>query len=129
MTKTILTCFILAFLCVKIHAQDLKFRTVKASYKVGDGNWTNWQKHEFLGIVSGAKERITIYSEPKEVFEIISKNVTNLDKELLMSLNCIDIEGEECIVEIRADTKNSTFTLYVRYTNAILAIIFNELAH
>lgn len=129
MTKIVLTCLILAFLSVKTHAQDLKFRTVKASYKVGDGNWTDWKKHEFLGIVSGAKERITIYSEPKEVFEIISKNVTNLDKEVMMSLNCIDIEGEECVIEIRADTKNSIFMLYVRYTNAVLAIIFNELPH
>ncbi len=127
MAKKLFTILLFALFSFNIQGQIIKMRTTEASHKIGEGNWSNWEKFETLVIVNGDLKNITIYSEPKEVYEIISKKDPNKELGIVVSFNCVDKEGEECIVEIRNDEQKKLYQLYIRYDNAIMAINLNPI--
>lgn len=122
MIKKVLVIALFSIFSLNVHGQLIKMRTTEASYKVGDRDWTNWKKFEYLAIFNGDAKSLTIYSEPKDVYEIISKNVANKELGIIASFNCVDSEGEECIVEIRIVDGNQISQIHISYNNSIMVI-------
>jgi len=128
--KILLIIFIVFISNLGVHAQTIKLRTTSVSSKYHDGNnwsnWSEWQKFETLGIINGDSKNITLYSEPKEVYDIISKKDPQKELGIIAAFNCVDMKGEECVIEIRDGGKNKSLQLYIIYDNGIMAINFNK---
>ena len=120
---SLITFFVL--LSFNAQSQLIKMRTTEAKYRIGDRSWTNWTRFEYLAIINADSRNLTIYCEPKEVYEIISKNSPNSDLGIIASFNCVDIKGDECVVELKNDDINQEFLINIKYTNSIMVIKYN----
>lgn len=105
-----------------IRGQGIKMKTQFISSKIGDKEWTEWEKFETIAVINN--DKLIIYSEPKETYYVTSKNEPEANTEIILSLNCIDKEGEECLIDIVVGETNQMF---ISYPNAILAIAFKPL--
>jgi len=102
--------------------QGIKMKTQFISSKIGNNEWSEWEKFETIAVIN--EDKLTIYSEPKETYHIISKNEPKGKVNIALSVNCIDKEGEECLIDIVLGETNQMF---INYPNANLAIVFKAL--
>ena len=96
--------------------------------KIGDNEWSELKEFETIAVIN--EKKLVIYSEPIETYYILSNNKFKTKKkiegnnEILVSINCIDNEGDECMIDIVVGETNQMF---INYPNAILAIVFEPL--
>jgi hypothetical protein len=124
--KKIFLSIILLLLSFVSNAQSiLKLRTSHSCEKHTDyyGNWTswsNWKEANILIVIDGQQQRITIYTETLQTFDIIEDEGESLsDKgDPTMNFFCIDENGTKCRIRIVKRTESTQ--IYADYNNLIL---------
>lgn len=124
-TFIIFLLFILGF--QKSYSQVYKFKTtsVCVSEKTDKGNWEKWSKAQNVNLVvtlDTKKDRIVVYSEILQLFEIIeyADEVSTATNDTV-SFVCKNNDGEDCNVSIitRKNQANRK-QLYITYDDRIL---------
>jgi hypothetical protein len=135
MTKTKLY-IILIFLGLGLqqsYSQNYKFKTSGFSVleKNEKGKWGKWSDLDLVNILVSLdtnKDRIVIYSQIIQLFEIIDYQATEEnDTDIVYSFTCKDNNGEDCTVSIiTRKQQDNRKQLYVNYENRIIVYnIFN----
>jgi hypothetical protein len=135
MTKTKLY-IILLFLGLGLqqsYSQNYKFKTSGYSVleKNEKGKWGKWSNLDLVNILvtlDTNKDRIIIYSQAIQLFEIIDYQPTEEnDTDIVYSFTCKDNNGEDCTLSIITRKKqDNRKQLYVNYENRIIVYnIFN----
>ena len=135
MTKTKLY-IILLFLGLgfqQSYSQNYKFKTSGFSVleKNEKGKWGKWSDLDLVNILVSLdtnKDRIIIYSQAIQLFEIIDYQPTEEnDTDIVYSFTCKDNLGEDCTLSIITRKKqDNRKQLYVNYQNRIIVYnIFN----
>ena len=125
--KKVFLILILFFLSFIGNAQNiLKLRTSHTSEKHTDyrGHWTDWsewREANILIVIDAQQERITIYSETLQTFDIIQDEGETLSDKGDPTLNyyCVDENGTKCRIRI-VKRNDSTTQIYADYNNLIL---------
>ena len=135
MTKTKIY-IILLFLGLGLqqsYSQNYKFKTSGFSVlqKNEKGKWGKWSDLDLVNILVSLdtnKNRIVIYSQIIQLFEIIDYQATEEnDTDIVYSFTCKDNNGEDCTLSIITRKKqDNRKQLYVNYDNRIIVYnIFN----
>ena len=135
MTKTKLY-IILLFLGLGLqqsYSQNYKFKTSGFSVleKNEKGKWGKWSDLDLVNILVSLdtnKDRIIIYSQAIQLFEIIDYQPTEEnDTDIVYAFTCKDNNGEDCTLSIITRKKqDNRKQLYVNYQNRIIVYnIFN----
>ena len=131
--KSIKYLFLVLFLSLSVaQAQQYRFKTTgfMVSEKTKFGEWSVWskfQKSEMVVVLDADKDRIVVYSEVLQLFNIIKYFDKKETKEgNVVSFLCIDNSGIECDVSIftRKD-KNNLKQLYVYYDDRVVVYNMN----
>jgi hypothetical protein len=125
MKKLFLSLIVLLLSFVSNAQSVLKIRTSHSCEKHIDyyGNWTDWSEWKeanILIVVDSQKDRITIYTETTQIFDIIENEGESLSDKGDPTFNyyCVDENGAKCRIRI---VKRTTLTqIYVDYSNLIL---------
>lgn len=116
-------------------SQVYKFKTtaLSVSAKEGKGKFGNWSELKPVSILINLdtkKNRVAIYSEAIQLFEIVEYIPTEeTDTDLIYSFVCKDNNGEDCTLSyITRKNQDNRKQLYVKYENRVLAynIVFLE---
>ena len=125
MKKIFLSLIVLLLSFISNAQSVLKIRTSHTSEKHTDyyGNWTewsDWKEANILIVVDSQQDRITIYSETTQTFDIIQDEGESLSDRGDPTLNyyCVDENGTKC--RIRIVKRTSGTQIYVDYSNLIL---------
>jgi hypothetical protein len=122
--------FILMFLFFGLNqgfSQSYKFKTTGLSISVkGDkgkfGDWSELKKVDILVNLDTKKNRVVIYSEVIQLFEIVEflpEEDTNTD--VIYSFVCKDNGGEDCTISfITRKNQDNRKQLYVKYEDRVL---------
>jgi hypothetical protein len=102
----------------------LKLRTtaVAARHKTSEsrwGDWSDWEDASILITLDPGIERIIIYSQQRQVYDIAENDGDSTDKDgnETLSLRCIDDDGVSCTVRL-VSRQEGQLQLYVDYSNA-----------
>jgi hypothetical protein len=135
MTKTKLFIILLFFGLglQQSYSQNYKFKTSGFSVleKNGKGKWGKWSDLDLVNILVSLdtnKNRIIIYSQIVQLFEIIDYQAKEEnDTDIVYSFTCKDNNGEDCTLSIITRKKqDNRKQLYVNYENRIIVYnIFN----
>lgn len=117
----------------QVYSQDYKFKTsgVSVLEKNEKGKWGKWSDLQLVNVVVSLdtnKNRIVIYSEIIQLFEIISyQPIEENDTDVVYSFTCKDNNGDDCTLSIiTRKNQNNRKQLYVNYGNRIIVYnIFN----
>lgn len=132
-TKLYIILFFLGLGLQKSYSQNYKFKTSGFSVleKNEKGKWGKWSDLDLVNILVSLdtnKDRIVIYSQIIQLFEIIDYQATEEnDTDIVYSFTCKDNNGEDCTVSIITRKKqDNRKQLYVNYENRIIVYnIFN----
>ena len=127
---------ILAFLGMGLHqsfGQTYKFTTSGLSVLQKDqrGNWGKWSDLSLVNILvklDTDKDRIIVYSEAIQVFEIVAYiPLEESETDSVYSFTCKDNNGEDCTLSIITRKKqDNRKQLYINYDDRIILYnIFN----
>jgi len=127
---------LLAFLSLGLHqsySQTYKFKTSSLSVlqKEPKGNWGKWSDLDLVNILvklDTDKNRIIVYSEVIQVFEIIDYfPLEDSESNSVYSFTCKDNNGEDCTLSIITRKKqDNRKQLYINYEDRIILYnIFN----
>jgi hypothetical protein len=112
------------------YAQSYKFKTSGFSVleKNEKGKWGKWSDLDLVNILvtlDTNKNRIVIYSQAIQLFEIIDYQTTEEnDTDIVYSFTCKDNNGEDCTLSIITRKKqDNRKQLYINYDNRI--IVYN----
>ncbi len=123
--------FILLFVFLGLNfgfSQAYKFKTtgLSVSAKEANGKFSNWSDLKPVSIIINLdtkKNRIVIYSEAIQLFDIVEYLPTEEnDTDLIYPFVCKDNNGEECTLSfITRKKQDNRKQLYVKYANRVLA--------
>lgn len=122
--------FILLFFFVGLSygfCQTYKFKTTGLSVSVKEngkfGNWSDLKPVSIVINLDTKKNRIVIYSEVIQLFEIIESLPTEENKtDLIYPFVCKDNNGENCTLSfITRKNQENRKQLYVKYEDRVLA--------
>jgi predicted nucleotidyltransferase len=130
------TIIVLVFLGLGLHqsySQTYKFKTSGLSVMGKDqkGNWGKWSDLDLVNILvklDTDKNRITVYSEAIQVFEIVEYiPLEESEADSVYSFTCKDNNGENCTLSIITRKKqDNRKQLYINYEDRIILYnIFN----
>lgn len=116
---------ILLFISFHLVAQDnMKFRTTHFAYKYVDDqfewiDWTDWEESRILINVDFVTERVYIYSEDTQTYDILYSIETEADNEIkFQSINKDNIHCTISFVRLTEDV----YQIYVYYSD--VAIVY-----
>ena len=132
-TKLFIILFFLGLGSQQSYSQNYKFKTSGFSVleKNEKGKWGKWSDLGLVNILVSLdtnKDRIVIYSQAIQLFEIIDYQPTEEnDTDIVYSFTCKDNNGEDCTLSIITRKKQDNMKqLYVNYENRIIVYnIFN----
>ena len=135
MTKTKIY-IVLLFLVLGLqhsYSQSYKFKTSGFSVleKNEKGKWGKWSDLDLVNILvtlDTNKNRIVIYSQAIQLFEIIDYQATEENEtDIVYSFTCKDNNGDDCTLSIITRKKqDNRKQLYLNYDNRIIVYnIFN----
>ncbi|SHM27412.1 hypothetical protein [Flavobacterium xinjiangense] len=132
-TKLFIILFFLGLGSQQSYSQNYKFKTSGFSVleKNEKGKWGKWSDLGLVNILVSLdtnKDRIVIYSQAIQLFEIIDYQPTEEnDTDIVYSFTCKDNNGEDCTLSIITRKKqDNRKQLYVNYENRIIVYnIFN----
>ena len=127
---------LLTFLVLALHqsySQTYKFSTsgfsVLEKNQKGDwGNWSDLKLAKMMVKLDTDKNRIVVYSEVIQVFEIVDYHPAEENEtDLIYSFTCIDNNGEDCTLSIiTRKNQDNRKQLYINYGDRIILYnIFN----
>jgi hypothetical protein len=122
--------FLLAFLFLVFnqgYSQNYKFKTtgLSISAKDANGKFGGWSDLKLVNIVINLdtkKNRIVIYSEAIQLFEIVEYLPTEEnDTDIVYPFTCKDNNGEDCTISfITRKNQENRKQLYIKYEDRVL---------
>lgn len=105
--------------------QITKLRSTTFAYKtkINDYQWNNWSSWEASNVlisIFDSDDRIVIYSEELQTYDLIKDEGKSVDSDgdVTLSLLCIDNEGLRCRVRLVVlNSENGRMQFYVDYDN------------
>jgi hypothetical protein len=115
------------------YGQVYKFKTSGFSVleKNERGKWGNWSELKLVNVLVSLdtnKNRIVVYSQSIQLFEIIEYQSTEEnDTDIVYSFTCKDNNGDDCTLSIiTRKNQDNRKQLYINYDNSIIVYnIFN----
>jgi hypothetical protein len=115
------------------YGQVYKFKTSGFSVleKNERGKWGNWSELKLVNVLVSLdtnKNRIVVYSQSIQLFEIIEYQSTEEnDTDIVYSFTCKDNNGDDCTLSIiTRKNQDNRKQLYINYDNRIIVYnIFN----
>lgn len=125
--KIIIVLFFLTFGFQQSHSQTYKFKTSGLSVleKNQKGNWGKWSDLKLTNILVSLdtnKNRIAVYSEIIQLFEIINYiPLEENETDSIYTFTCKDNNGEDCTLSIITRKKqDNRKQLYINYVDRII---------
>lgn len=125
MKKTLLLVISMLILgTVTASAQIYKLRTSSIATTMTDENdqweaWSAWEDISLLVTLDISNLRITIYSDDKQVYDIISSDEVTTDEsgDTVYKFECVDDDGLECDVKFmeRTSLEDQRSEIYILY--------------
>ncbi len=128
MKKTLLLIFCLLTLGIATSSAQLyKLRTTAIATTSTDSNenwkdWSDWEDISLLVTLDIQNLRIVIYSDSKQVYDIIDSDdtVTDDSGDNIYKFTCIDQDGDECTVKFMErlsldDQRSEIYVIYDTY--------------
>jgi hypothetical protein len=118
---------------LQILSQVYKFKTSGLSVleKNERGKWGNWSNLKLVNVLVSLdtnKNRIVVYSQVIQLFEIIEYQTTEEnDTDIVYSFTCKDNNGDDCTLSIiTRKNQDNRKQLYINYNDRIIVYnIFN----
>ncbi len=131
--KTIILLLFLGFGLQQCYSQTYKFSTsgfsvLERNDKGEWGKWSNLELSKMMVTLDTDKNRIVVYSQAIQVFEIIDYHpVEENETDLVYSFTCKDNNGEDCTLSIiKRKKQEDRKQLYINYGDKIILYnIFN----
>lgn len=107
-------------------AQAYRFETsgVSMSIKNSKGKWSAYSPVKDVKIVitlDTNKDRIVVYSEVIQLYTILAYEGDNDAKDDgIDTFQCVDNDGEKCVVTIRSDKGSNAKQLYIKEDSRVL---------
>lgn len=103
------------------YGQSSRILTKYAKYRQNKGNyWSEWsslQKTSVVVEINAATKKITVYSSPKEVYNVIDFKPSHYtDDSLIQDYYCEDSSGKKCTITFVLNT-NDQVLINLRYNN------------
>jgi hypothetical protein len=101
----------------------LKSVSFSSRYKINDYNWSAWSESSESSVLitfNLTNDRITIYSEQKQVYDIVEYEGKTTDSEGddIFSYYCVDNDGLTCRVKwLQLNSQNGRMQMYVYYSD------------
>jgi hypothetical protein len=95
--------------------------TEKHAYPNGDwSEWSSWRDANILIVIDATKDRITIYSETTQTYDILADEGESLSDrgDKVRTYTCVDENGSRC--QIRIVKRTNTAQIYADFSNVIL---------
>lgn len=89
--------------------------------RVNETSWSDWSEFEeasVLIVLDVERERITIYSKEKQIFDIIEVQevTTDDDGDDFWPLLCVDVDGITCTVNFaKLNSRDGANQIYIEY--------------
>lgn len=122
--KILTTVFLLVFSVSISFGQVLKLKSTSFSSKhkseYGWTDWAEWVEASVLITIDLQKERITIYSAEKQIYDIAENEGKEYDSDgdETLSLYCVDKDGLTCRIRfVTLNSKDNQLQLYVDYND------------
>lgn len=123
MKKFILFLLLFCF-SIGITAQTYKYRATQYAYKTTNrygvwSNWSDWQNVSILVVVSLDREKINIYSQTTQEYDIYDAGndwVSDNEGGRTWTLKCVNADGLRCEVRLRSQ-RDSQLQLYVDFSD------------
>lgn len=122
--KILTTVFLLVFSVSISFGQVLKLKSTSLSskYKTEYGwtDWAEWEEVSVLITIDLQKERITIYSAEKQIYDIAENEGKEYDSDgdEILSFYCVDKDGLMCRIRfVTLHSVDNQLQLYVDYNN------------
>jgi hypothetical protein len=129
-TKIIILLAFLFFGLNQGFSQTYKFKTtgLSVSEKLKDGKWGKWSDLELTNILitlDTKKNRIVIYSEVIQLFEIVDYlPAEENETDIVYPFTCKDTNGEDCTLSfITRKNQENRKQLYIKYEDRV--IVYN----
>ena len=123
-------------------SQITKFRTTGFAYttKNSEGNWEEWSDFEdisLLVVLDNDKSRVTVYSDEKQVYDIVntdeetSDGTTDESGDQSWSFTAVDQDGDECELKMMVrysqdDQRQEIYIIYDDYAWVYKIITLDE---
>ena len=125
MKKVLFTLALLLTFVGTISAEVLKMRTTSFAIKSVNeygywSDWSDWEGCSILVVVDVDGDRITIYSQTPQEYDIYDSEYEESDGEggTIQTFHSVDANGLRCDVRIRI-TKDGSMQLYVDYSDVM----------
>lgn len=127
MKKTLLLSVLMLCLGFVAKADVVKFTATECSIRTYDENrdrwsdWSKWSDCRVLVVIDGDQERITIYSDKMQEYDIYaieSEDEKDRDGGITDKFRCVDQDGVRCSMRLRKQ-KNGVLQLYIDYLDVM----------
>ncbi len=116
---------ILSFISTNGYGQVHKLRTTSFNFrqKINEYKWSEWVEETEASVLITfdlTNDRITIYSNEKQVYDIAEFEGSTVDKDGddVYSYYCVDESGQTCRVKwLKLNSQNGRMQLYVYYSD------------
>lgn len=123
MKKLFILLFVLFSFVQVNYAEVIKLRTSGIAYQYKNeysniwGDWSAWEDCNVLIVIDVDKDRITIYSQETQEYDVITETNQDTDGESTSyHYDCIDANGLRCQIRLRVyDDYSKGSQLYVDY--------------
>ena len=107
----------------------IKLQATSYAYKSTDeygrwSDWSNWNDCSILVVVNTSNDRVNIYSNTPQEYDIYNYGEEEYDKDggTTTTFNCIDDNGVRCDMRIRIQSDGQA-QMYIDYSNFM--IVYN----
>jgi len=124
--KSVCICIILIILSLNTFSQVTKYKSTSFSFKTKNENtlrWSKWsepESAEILITIDLTSDRIKIFSEEEQVYDIIQyyKMTTDVDDDETLKFQCVNEDGLKCFVRfVILKSQNGRKQLYVDFAD------------
>ena len=121
--KTAIFAMLVMLSALELNAQTYKYQTYNFAFATKDryglwSDWSDWKSSDMLVVFNGDKDRITIYSERIQEYDIYESEGRERDEYggTTAAFMCVDDNGLRCRIRIREQADGS-LQLYVDYND------------
>lgn len=98
--------------------------------KSSSGEWGEWKKSDMLLIIDLTSQRITIYSDKVQKYDIakMSDKFSDKDGDTNFNFTCVDQDGDYCtLTHCFCESQNGKEQLYVRFSSLLWVYYLRKL--
>lgn len=113
------------FFQISLGQEVSKFRANSISIRFKDDKeiwkkWSTWLDSNVLTVFNSSEDRIVVYTEPKEVFDITKTQDASNNENNSMMFSCVDHKGSECLITLTYDNSGKIY-IFLEYEKMEIA--------